>query len=183
MANRTKKKPGWSALKAKLTQFDSPALFDLIHDLYEANKENQVFLRARFSLDEDRLAPYKATIRRWLCPDFMKNQNVSLSKARKAVSDYKKASGRPEELAELAVFYCECCKDFLDECGMEDESYFHSLVSMFEQALKTIRNLAPDLQEDFVERLEDVRTQSHDWGWGVNEQMHDLMGLYGSYEE
>jgi hypothetical protein len=36
----------------------------------------------------------------------------------KAISDYKKAIGRPEGLAELTVFYCESCMNLLGFCGM-----------------------------------------------------------------
>ena len=37
----------------------------------------------------------------------MKGQNVSVAKAKKAISDYKKATGLPQGVAELSVFYCE----------------------------------------------------------------------------
>ncbi|WP_198007075.1 hypothetical protein [Desulfurispirillum indicum] len=51
------------------------------------------------------------------------------------------------------------------------------LVRMFEQALE------PSEQEDFVERLERVRSEGHNWGWGVGDDMDDLMAEYGFAEE
>jgi len=132
---------------------------------------------------EDVLEPYKATIDRWVCPDVMRNQDISVAKAKKAISDYKKAIGRPEGLVELTVFYCESCMNLLGYCGMDDEGYFNTLVRMFEQALKAITALEPSQQEDFVERLERVRSEGHNWGWGVGDDMDDLMAEYGFAEE
>jgi hypothetical protein len=37
----------------------------------------------------------------------MKGQTISVSKAKKAIADYKKAIGRPEGMAELSIFYRE----------------------------------------------------------------------------
>ncbi len=183
MNESNKKKPTWFDLKRQLANLDRPALLGLIQDLYAASKNNQAFLHARFALGEDVLAPYKSTIDRWVCPDVVRNQDISVAKAKKAISDYKKAMGRPEGLAELTVFYSESCMNLLGYCGMNDEGYFNALVRMFEQALKAIAGLEPSEQKDFVERLERVRNQGHNWGWGVGDDMDDLMAEYGFAEE
>ena len=122
---------------------------------------------------------HKATILRWIYPEMMRrDQDISISKAKKAISDYKKAVGRPEGLAELSVFYCESCKRFLEDCGMEDERYYDALVRMFEQALKVIRSIDPEQQAAFWERLDVVRQESENWGWGVCDAMDNLMAEY-----
>jgi hypothetical protein len=182
MKKSNKKKPTWSDLKRQLANLDRSALLALIQDLYAANKNNQAFLHARFALGEDVLEPYRATIDRWVCPDVMRNQDISVAKAKKAISDYEKAIGRPEGMAELAVFYCESCMNLLGYCGMDDEGYFNALVRMFEHALKSIAALEPGQQDDFVERLERVRREGHNWGWGVGDDMDDLMAEYGFAE-
>ena len=56
----------------------------------------------------------------------MRKHPISISKAKKAIADYKKAIGRPEGLAELSIFYCEEAFDFLDFMAW-DESYFLAL--------------------------------------------------------
>lgn len=183
MKKSNKKKPTWTDLKGQLTDLDHPALLSLIQDLYAASKNNQTFLHARFALGEDVLEPYKATIDRWVCPDVMRNQDISVAKAKKAISDYKKAIGRPEGLAELTVFFCESCANFLGFCSVDYEDYFNALVRMYEQALKAIVVLEPGQQEAFVERLERVRHEGHNWGWGVGDDMDDLMAEYGFVEE
>ena len=135
MKKSNKKNPTWSDLKQQLVNFDHAGLLGLIQDQTRVTPLPIVFL------GEDVFAPYKASIDRWVCPDVMRNQDISVAKAKKAVSDYKKAIGRPEGVAELTVFYCESCINFLGYCGMDDEGYFNALVLMFEQALKAIQSL------------------------------------------
>ena len=124
--------PTWSDVKDKLADFDHASLLALVHDLYAASKDIQVFLHARLNLGGDVLKPYKTTIARWLWPDVVKNQDTSVSKAKKAIADYKKAIGQPEGVSELMVFYCEQAAGFSMDVGLQDEGYFDALVRMFE---------------------------------------------------
>ena len=68
-----KSNPCWTDVKTKLAVLDRQALTGLIQNLCAASKENQAFLHARFGLGDDVLAPYKGTIKRWLCPDVLHN--------------------------------------------------------------------------------------------------------------
>lgn len=172
-------KPIWTDLKTKLADFDRAGLLDLIHDLYAASKDNQAFLHARFALGDDVLKPYKDTIDRWLWPDVFKNQDTSVAKAKKAISDYKKAVGQPEGLAELTVFYCERAAGFSDDVGLQDEGYFDALVRMFEQALKTVASLPKGRKPELIARLDAVRRTSRNFGYGVGDDMDDLFVEYG----
>ncbi len=179
MSKGTSKKPGWRDLKRELVELDQRELLKLIQDLYGASKENKVFLHTRFALGEDLLQPYKAMIERWTCPDVTRDQDYSISKAKKAISDYRKAVGHPEGMAELSVFYCESCAALLSYCGMGDERYFVALVGMFEQALKGIGQLSEGQQTEFLQRLDQVRAEAPDWGWGVSDDMDELLFEYG----
>jgi len=175
-----KAKPSWSDIKSKLSDFDRAGLLGIVHDLYAASKDNQTFLHARFGLGDDVLKPYKTAISRWICPDVMRsNQTISVAKAKKAITDYKKAVGQPEGLAELAVFYCEEVFVFLGYCGMDDEGYFDAVVRMFEQALKYVMVLPETKRQSFIERLEQVCAQGQNIGWGVGDDMSRLLSEYG----
>jgi len=171
--------PSWSDVKAKLTDIDRAGLIALVQNLYAASKDNQAFLHARFGLGDDVLRPYKATIDRWLWPDVFKNQDTSIAKAKKAITDYKKAVGQPEGLAELAVFFCERAVGFSNDVGLQDEGYFDALVRMFGQALKDADALAEDRRGDLVARLSVVRHLGHNLGYGVGDDMDDLLARYG----
>jgi hypothetical protein len=175
MAKRTSSKPSWTDLKAKLASFDRPGLLGLIQDLYDANKDNQLFLHSRFGLGTDVLKPYKETLERWLSPDVFKNQDTSVVKAKQAISNYKKAVGDPAGLAELMVYYCECAAGFYREFGNDNESEFNALVNMFGQALQTIDQIPDSDRPALLARLDEVCTTSHKFGYGVGDCMDDML--------
>ena len=174
-----KNSPSWSDVKTQLADFDRTGLIGLVQDLYAASMDNEAFLHARFALGDDVLRPYKATIDRWLWPDVIKNQDTSVAKAKKAIADYKKAVGQPDGLAELMVFYCERATGFSMEIGLQDEGFFEALVRIFEQALKTIATLPNAARPALLERLDNVRRISHNFGYGVGDDMDELLAEHG----
>ena len=179
MAKRKpKSQPTWTDVKAKLAEFDRAALLGLIQSLYAAHKDNQMFLHSRFGLGEDVLEPYKKTIDRWLWPDVMRNQDTSVSQAKRAISDYKKAVGDPEGVAELMVFYCERSAGFSSDIASDDEGYFNALVRMFEQALRFANVLSVERRDNLLARLDRVRVTSHKIGYGVGDDMDFLMSKF-----
>jgi len=179
MAKRKQKsQPTWTDVKAKLAGFDRAALLGLIQTLYAAHKDNQTFLHARFGLAEDVLEPYKKTIDRWVWPDVFRRQDTSVSQAKRAISDYKKAVGDPEGLAELMVFYCERSAGFSSDIASDDEGYFNALVRMFEQALRIVNALSVERRDDLLTRLDRVRVTSHKIGYGVGDDMDLLMSKF-----
>jgi hypothetical protein len=152
----------------------------LIQDLYAAHKDNQTFLHTRFGLGEDVLKPYKKTLNRWLWPDVLQNQDISVAKAKQAISSYRKAVGEPAGLAELMVFYCESAAGFSNDVGYQEEGYFDALVHMFEQALKVTHQLPAGDRSVLIVRLDRVRTISHNLGYGVGEDMDSLLANHVS---
>lgn len=172
---RSNSRTAWSKVKAKLASLDHAAVLGLLHDLYAASKDNQAFLHARFGLGADVLAPYKRTISRWLWPDVLRNQDVSVSKAKQPISDYKKAVGAPAGLSELMVFYCEQAAGFCQDIGYQDEGYFNALVRVFERAIKTVVTLDAEVRDAYLTRLNRVREISHDFGYGVGDDMDYLL--------
>jgi len=170
--------PTWTDVKAKLADLDRTNLMGLVQDLYAAHKDNQTFLHTRFSLGEDVLKPYKETLERWLWPDVLRNQDISVAKAKQAISNYRKAIGEPAGLAELMVSFCESAAGFSDNIGYQDEGYFDALVHMFEQALKVTRQLPAGEPDALIARLDRVRTISRNVGYGVGDDMDDLLSKY-----
>ena len=151
----------------------------LIQDLYAAHKDNQTFLHTRFGLGGDLLKPYKEKLDRWLWPDVLRNQDVSVAKAKQVVSSYRKAVGEPAGLAELMVSFCESAAGFSNDVGYQDEGYFDALVNMFEQALTATCQLPNGDRESLIVRLDRVRTISHNFGYGVGDDIDDLLAKYG----
>jgi hypothetical protein len=129
-------------------------------------------------LGEDVLKPYKETLDRWLWPDVLRNQDISVAKAKQAISSYRKAIGEPTGLAELMVSYCENAAGFSNDVGYQDEGYFDTLVHMFEQALKAIQQIPAGDRDALIARLDRVRTISHNFGYGVGDDMDSLLVNY-----
>ena len=173
-----KSQPTWTDVKAKLAAFDRTALLDLLHHLYTAHKDNQAFLHARFGLGEDVLEPYKKTLARWLWPDPFRNQDTSVSKAKQAISHYKKAVGDPAGLTELLLFYCEQAAGYCQDIGYQEEGFFDALVRMFEQTLKSAKTLPVDGRDSLIARLNRVREIGHAFGYGVGDDMDYLWAKY-----
>jgi hypothetical protein len=171
--------PTWSDVRGKLTSFDRTGLIGLVQDLYAASKDNQAFLHARFGLGADVLKPYKATIDRWLWPDVFKNQDTSVAKAKKAIADYRQAVGQPEGLAELMVFFGERAVGFSNDVGLQDESYFDALVRMFDQACKAVDVSPEERRRELWVRLDAVRRLGQNLGYGVGDDMDDLLAANG----
>ncbi len=104
---------------------------------------------------------------------------LSVSRAKKAVVDFKKAGGQPAGLAELMGFYCECAAGFSADVGMDDEVFLGALLSMFGQALTTVAGLPVELREGMFNRLESVRRVGRYLGQGVGEGQGALWSDHG----
>ena len=166
--------PNWTAVKAALQSFDRAGLLGLVQDLYAVDKDNKAFLHARLGLGSDQLAPYKAIISRWICPDLMRSQSVSISKAKKAIADYKKAIGEPAGLAELAIFYCEEAFGFLESCAFEDERYFVAVILVYDQAVKRVLDLPVAERHAYAKRLGNLRSRARQVGWGIVDELNSI---------
>ena len=171
--------PTWTDVKTQLSNFDQAGLVDLVRDLYAASMDTRAFLHTGLHLGNDALAPYKATIDRWLWPDVLQQQDTSVAKAKKAIADYKRASRTAGGLAELMVFYCEQASGFSSDVSLDDEGYVEALVRMFGQALKAIDTLPQTQRPALLARMNAVRQISHDIGYGVGEDMDSLLEAHG----
>ena len=184
MAKRqSKANPTWEEVKAELAGFDHAALLAVLQDLYAAAEGNRVFLHARFALGHDPLQPYKKIIDRWLWPDVFRGEDTSVSKAKRAISDYRKASGDPEGLAELMVYYCEQAAGFCRDVDHQDAAYCDALVRMFEQALRTTTDLAANsgtVRNRLLGTLDQVRSIGHELGYGIGDDMDVLFAEFVS---
>jgi hypothetical protein len=166
--------PSWKAVKEALQSFDRAGLLGLVQDLYAVDGDNKAFLHARLGLGADRLASYKAVISRWICPNLMRSQSVSISKAKKAIADYKKAIGEPTGLAELSIFYCEEAFSLLESYAFEDERYFVALIRMYDQAVKRVLDLPVAERHGYAKRLGNLRPRARPIGWGIDHELNSI---------
>lgn len=177
------KAKNWTTVRQKLSSCSERDLLGLISELYELSKENKNFLEARFLQDTSALDRYKAHIKRYLAPNepWKASQQISIREAKKAISDYKKASANAIHLIDLMVYYVECGTDFSCEFGDMDETYYASLESMFDKAVTLMKKQALYNVEDFIRRLEVVVRKASSFGWGYYDIISEILKeAYGS---
>jgi hypothetical protein len=64
---------------------------------------------------------------------------------------------------------------FSNDLGVQDEGYFNALVRMFGQALKVMDALPEGRRSALLGRLDAVRRLGHNLGYGVGDNMDDLL--------
>ena len=168
------KKPTWRDVKSVLQDWEKDRLIGLLKDLHKLSETNADFLNTRL-LDADAaqsLAPYKKRIKQAISPAQPWKQDVQLREGRKAISDYKKASGDVHGVLTLMVYYIQCGNDFTLEFGDIDETFYNSLCSMLDQVKKQlIAEKGHQLAAEFVPVLEqEFQRIDGQMGWGYPDE-------------
>ena len=178
-ANKIKNPNGskWLDIRKALKYASQRDLLGLIGELYLLSKSNKDFLEARFIRDEKVIFKYKALIKKHLAPNppWRDSQRISLKDAKKTLSDYKKATGDKIGLIDLMIYYVECGTDFLCEYGDMYENYYISLESVFDSALKFMKQYEDHEIEDFIYRLQEVVRKAGHMGCGYYDAISDMM--------
>lgn len=171
-----KSKLSWSTLKGQLADVDRAGLMQLVGDLYAFNNDNKMFLQARFADAENVLDDYKKRISLALAPDVRRrNAKPSVATARKAISEYSKAAGNPLGILDLRVFWCETASAFALEYGYADTGYLEALLRQYRDACHALPDILEPLLTDFIERMQSVRDDAAEIGYGVPDEMSELI--------
>jgi len=176
----------WSTIKGTLKDVSRAGLLGLVADMYKLNADNKRFLHTRFDENLDPLQEYKDIISKNIAPDDYDywNRTISSSKARRAISDYKKALGKPEGLLELMIYFCECGTNFTIEMGDIDEAFYSSLNSMYSNAFYFLSK-HPEHKETFLPRLQKIilKAVKRGFGWGFSDHISYLLEEYLKKED
>ena len=174
--------------KQALSKFSRADLIKLVGDLYSTSPDNRNFLEAKFSSttaspsssSAPSLKRYKAIIYKNLFPDVMTGTApLSFVPVRKAISDYKKATGDNKGILELMVYAVECGNDFTLEYGDIDERFYDNLVSLFSKAVQLLKTMDAQTKEITLPRLISVVEKADGIGWGYYDGISDA--LYGAF--
>jgi hypothetical protein len=101
---------------------------------------------------------------------------LKLSVARKAVNDFKKISHSTEDIADMMLYYVDNGVMFTNSYGDIYDSFYNSIETMFESALKYIAQ--KNLQERFYEQCKQIVEDTSGIGWGFSDQMKYLFETY-----
>ena len=173
----TRKPGGWSAARQHLATWGRPALLALVKDLFEAAAVNRDFIQARCQADEsggEVLEKYRGKIVEQFFPTrgFGK---LKLGEARKAIRDYRNATGNFPGTAELLMTYVENGTRFTHEYGDIDERFYSSVESALEELAGLLRGEARELYPSFSGRLASVEQMADGIGWGFHDFVADVV--------
>jgi hypothetical protein len=173
----TKQTASWRDVKAVLSEFSREQLLGALQDLYKLNPATKSFFHSRFlggAGGADHLEAYKKRIRNAISTNH--TRPLRLGEARKAVNEFKKASGRLEETLELMLYYVECGNDFTLAFGDIDEAFYSSLESMFYGIVKIlIKQKDAALAQAWLPKLEREYNRVSDFGWGYADYLSECL--------
>ncbi len=126
---------------------------------------------------QDVLEKYKAVIEKEFNPP-RGLPKARLSVAKKAISDFKKISNSPVDLADLMVAYVEAGVQFTREFGDIDEPFYNSMEGMFEKAV--IHITKHRLHDQFQSRCRQVVSDTSGTGWGFHDTLSEIYDAHFS---
>lgn len=176
----TQKPGGWSAARKHLATRDKPALLALVKDLYDAAAGNRDFIHARCQA-EDRGGEVLERYREKVVGHFFSKKahgmgDLKLGEARKAIRDYRKATGNITGTTELLMSYVENGVRFTRDYGDIDERFYNSVESALDELAALLRGETRDMYPQFRERLAKVEQMADGIGWGFHDFVADVVG-------
>ena len=178
MTSATKKPGGWSTVRQHLPTWEKPELLALVKDLYEVAAENRDFIQARSKAGEgggETLEKYRGKI----VDQFFTARGdgkLKLGEARKAIRDYRKATGNIPGMAEMLMTYVENGARFTHEFGDIDERFYNSVESVLAELAVLLRGEARELYPQFSDRLAKVEQMTNGIGWGFHDFVANIVG-------
>jgi hypothetical protein len=157
-------------------------LLALVKDLYDTAAENRDFIQARCQAEAGG-GEVSEKYRRKIVDQFFPTQGegkFKLGEARKAIRDYRKATGNLPGTVELQMTFVENGVKFTHEYGDIDERFYNGVEFALDELAALLRGEARELYPRFRDRLASVEQMTDGIGWGF----HDFVaGVAGQLEE
>ena len=174
-----KKSGSWRDVRQQLNNWTKPALIELVKDLYEASLDNRDFLHARFQAEANTGTALEK-YRRKIVEQFFPTRGfgkLKLAEARKAIRDYRKATGNLIGTIDLMLTYVESGTEFTHEFGDINESFYNSLESVLNEMAQLILGEGSEHYPHFRDRIQRLGTHADQIGWGYGDALRDQIQL------
>ncbi len=169
------KSTGWHKIRGQLDNWSKPALIALVKTLHDASPDNRDFLLARFQAEDDAgaaLEKYRHKIVEQFFPA-RGDGKLKLAEARKAIRDYRKATGNLKGTIDLMLTYVENGTEFTHEFGDINESFYNSLESVLNEMAQLLMREGKALYPRFRERVQRLAIRADGIGWGYGDALRD----------
>jgi hypothetical protein len=140
---------GFAKIRSTLLRQQPVQLIRVIGELYRLSKENQRFLEARFADASKQLHAYRRLVADCLFPDpLRKGAKVRIVEAKRAISQYERATGDTAGTVDLMLTFVERGTSFAGDLGYGEDAFFISLENccrarwIFSAAVATTSNKA-----------------------------------------
>lgn len=170
---------GWSAVRQRLAPWSRPALLALVKELYDNAAENRDFIRARCQAEASGGGDVLEKYRRRIVEQFFPARGearLKLGEARKAIRDYRKATGNLSGTAELLMTYVENGAKFTCDYGDIDGGFYRSIESALNELAALLQVEARELYPKFRDRLTRLKLMTAGIGWGFHDFIADVVG-------
>ena len=162
---------GITELKKELKRLDKTKLIDLIADLYKKNKSVRELLDFYVNPQEEEIfEKYRDKVFEAFYPS--RGYKLKLKEGKQAIADFKKLGPSQDLLADLMLFYVETGVKFTNEYGDIGESFYSSIESTYQAALKLMQK--EKLLEKFADRAGKVVNDTSNIGWGFHDYLGDV---------
>ncbi len=122
------------------------------------------------------LKKYKDLVQQALYPDFNSGDDVvRIRDAKKAISDFAKATRDPNQTLDLMVHFGEVGTRMMNDFGMDYEAFYNSMESMYRKVFTRLTGKDHQLLSDFLPRLRSIENASRDTGYGYGDSLLEMM--------
>lgn len=167
----------WTAIRKQLVTLDTAMLVRLVKDLHDASPANRDFLAARFLTDEAPagIRPPIESFRRRISEVFdIDEDKLDLAEGRKAIREYRKATGDLAGTVDLMLTYVEEGTWFTCNFGDIDERFYDSLCSVLGELRKLLLGPAAEYYPAAAPRLDHIKHRASGIGWGYGDFVNDV---------
>ena len=103
-----------------------------------------------------------------------------MGEARKAIRDYRKATGNLTGTIDLMLTYVENGTEFTHEFGDINESFYNSLESVLNEMAELLLGEGSEFYPQFRERTQRLTIHADHIGWGYGDSLRDHVHHLGN---
>lgn len=159
-------------LKKTLEGYEKKELIGLVLELARLRKDNMAWLETKLQGSEH-LAESVEHYKKKILSGF--EGRIKLNVAKKAISDFRKASNDRESLIDLMLLYVEKGTEITLTYGDMYEQFYYSLECMYGDAVELLNKWGDkNLIEKFRPRLKAIVTKTEGMGWGYHDTLDEI---------
>lgn len=163
-------------LKKRLSEFEKDSIIELIADLYKSTPAVKQVLNLQFTADygQQLLDKAEKQLYKIFFPEDIIRTGFSLKEAKAVVSNFTKICADDELIARLNYHFAKNAVEFTNNFGDIDTPFYNALARHFANVTDIIAS-QPDLYDEFMPKLEDLKESTSVCGWGVYYELSDIL--------